>query len=130
MIIGILSDTHHDKVNAIPHVIAEFARRKVEVVFHCGDIEPQHLDHKLFGGLPVVCALIEEQAAMPEFCFPPNGWRFTKPGDRIVTLPNGMRFYVGHKRSFEFLTGAETELMKTLEVVRRDYDCVQWLFSG
>lgn len=130
MIIGILSDTHYDKVNAIPHVIAEFTRRHVEVVFHCGDIEPKHLDHELFGGFPVVCALIEEQADMREFCFPPPGWRFTKPGDRIVTLPNGLRFYVGHKRSFEFLTGAETELIKTLEVIRRDYDNVQWLFSG
>jgi predicted phosphodiesterase len=130
VIIGILSDTHQDKINAIRHVIAEFKRRKVETVFHCGDIEPQHLDQELFGKFPVVCALIEEQAGMKEFCFPPCGWRFTKPGDRIVTLPNGLRFYVGHKRSFEFLTGAETELTKTLEVIRRDYDCVQWLFSG
>lgn len=130
MIIGILSDTHRDKANAIPHIIKEFEKRKVEVVFHCGDIGPQHLDEALFGYLPVVCALIEEQKGMKEFCFPPRGWRFTEPGDRIVTLPNGLRFYVGHKRAFEFLTGAEAELMKTLEAIRRDYDCVQWLFSG
>jgi len=130
MIIGILSDTHHDKANAIPHVVEEFKRRKVEAIFHCGDIEPKHLDQELFGNLPVVCALIEEQKGIKEFCFPPHGWRFTEPGDRIVTLPNGLRFYVGHKRSFEFLTGAETELMKTLENIRKDYDCVQWLFSG
>ncbi len=130
MIIGILSDTHHDRAQAIAHVVAEFKRRKVEAIFHCGDIEPEHLKQDLFGGLPVICALIEEQAGMKEFCFPPGGWRFTKPGDRIVTLPNGLRFYVGHKRSFEFLAGAETELTKTLELIRRDYDCVQWLFSG
>jgi predicted phosphodiesterase len=130
MIAGILSDTHRDKANAIPHVIKEFKKRKVEVIFHCGDIEPKHLNEDLFGNLPVVCALIEEQKGMKEFCFPPHGWRFTEPGDRIVTLPNGLRFYIGHKRAFEFLTGAETELMKTLESIRKDYDCVQWLFSG
>jgi predicted phosphodiesterase len=130
MIIGILSDTHHDRANAIPHVIEEFKRQKVEIVFHCGDIKPEHLDCELFGNLPVVCALIEEQKGTKEFCFPPNRWRFTQPGDRIVTLPNGLRFYVGHKRSFEFLTGAETELTRTLENIRKDYDCVEWLFSG
>jgi predicted phosphodiesterase len=130
MMIGILSDTHRDRANAIPQVIEEFKRRKVEVVFHCGDIAPEHLHAERFGNLPVVCALIEEQNGLKEFCFPPSGWRFTKPGDRIVTLPNGLRFYVGHKRSFEFLTGAESELVKTLESIRKDYDCVQWLFSG
>ncbi len=130
MIIGILSDTHSDSANAIPHVIAEFKRRGVEVIIHCGDIEASFLRAESFGNLPVICALIEEQVGMKEYCFPPNGWRFTKPGDRIVTLPNGLRFYVGHKRSFEFLTGAESELIKMLETIRRDYDCVQWLFSG
>ena len=130
MIIGILSDTHHDKINAIPYVVEEFKRRKVTIIFHCGDIDPKHLDCHLFGNLPVVCALIEEQRGIKDFCFPPHGWRFTVPGDRIVTLPNGQRFYVGHKRAFEFLTGAETELIKTMETIRRDYDCVQWLFSG
>ncbi len=52
MIIGILSDTHTDKANAIPHIVKEFKRRYVEVIFHCGDIEPIHLDPKLFGNLP------------------------------------------------------------------------------
>ncbi|MBN2313683.1 MAG: metallophosphoesterase family protein [Sedimentisphaerales bacterium] len=130
MIIGVLSDTHHDRANAIPHIIKEFKKRKVEVIFHCGDIESKHLNPDLFGNLPVVCALIEEQKDREEFCFPPNGWRFTVPGDRIVTLPNGLRFYIGHKRAFEFLKGAEAELTKTLEEIRKDYDCVQWLFSG
>lgn len=130
MIIGVLSDTHHDKAHAIPHVIEEFIRRQVETIFHCGDIELHDLDAGLFGNLPVICALTEAQVGAKEFCFAPYNWRFTKPGDRIVTLPNGARFYLGHKRSFEFLTGATGELMKTLEVIRKDYDCVQWLFSG
>lgn len=130
MIIGILSDTHKDRANAIPHIIEEFKKRGVEVIFHCGDIEPKHLDTNLFGNLPVVCALLDEQKDMKEFCFPPNGWRFTKPGHRVVTLPSGLKFYVGHKRAFEFLAGAESELRKTLEKIRKDYDCVQCLFSG
>jgi predicted phosphodiesterase len=130
MIIGVLSDTHQDNANAIPHVVAEFKRRRAEVIFHCGDIAPAHLNYGLFGNLPVVCALIEEQSGLKEFSFAPPGWRFTKPGDRVVTLPNGLRFYVGHKRSFEFLTGSESELTKTLESIRKDHDCVQWLFSG
>ena len=130
MIIGIISDTHKDRAHAIPHVIEEFKKRRVETIFHCGDIEPKHLDCDLFGNLPVVCALIEEQKGIREFCFPPNGWKFTEPGNRIVTLPNGLRFYIGHKRSFDFLTGAENELMNTLKTIRKEYDCVQWLFSG
>ena len=49
MIIGILSDTHHDRANAIPHVVEEFKKRGVETIFHCGDIEPKHLNYELFG---------------------------------------------------------------------------------
>ena len=130
MNIGIISDTHLDAANAIPRVIREFKKRGVEIVFHCGDIEPQHLDSDLFGNFPVLCALIEEQVGRKEFCFPPPNWNYTKPGDRIVTLPNGLRFYIGHKRAFEYLTGAETELKKMLEGIRKDYDWVQCLFSG
>jgi len=130
VIIGILSDTHQDKANIIPHIIEEFRKRNVEIVFHCGDIDPKHLDNELFGNFPLICALIEEQVGRKEYCFPPPNWNYTKPGDRIVTLPNGLRFYVGHKRAFEYLTGAETELIKMLEGIRKEYDCVQWLFSG
>ncbi|MFC1652100.1 metallophosphoesterase family protein [Planctomycetota bacterium] len=130
MIIGLMSDTHHDKANMIPEVLTKFKEQKVEAILHCGDIETRHLDHQLFGGFPVVCALTEEQASLKEFCFSPPGWRFTKPGDRIVTLPNGLRFYVGHKRSFEFMVGSGAELKKTMDFIRRDYDSVEWIFSG
>ncbi|OHB75105.1 MAG: hypothetical protein A2Z25_01535 [Planctomycetes bacterium RBG_16_55_9] len=130
MIIGILSDTHNDEANAIPHIVKEFKKRKVEVIFHCGDIQPKHLNEELFGNLPVICALLDEQKGMKEFCFPPNRWRFTVPGDRVVTLPNGLRFYIGHKRAFEYLQGGGAKLIETLEFIRKEYDCVQWLFSG
>jgi len=129
MIIGVLSDTHKDKMKALPHIMAEFEKRHVEFVIHCGDIEPKHLDPKLFNNLPVICALTEEQVDKDEFSSPPKGWIFTKPGDRIRDI-NGERIYVGHKRSFQFLRGSEIDLIQFLNEIRRDHDCVKWLFSG
>ena len=87
---------------------------------------------------PFILEIIEQRyepktvlkKGIKDFCFPPNRWRFTIPGDRVVILPNGLRFYIGHKRAFEFLTGSETELTNTLDIIRKNYDCVQWLFSG
>lgn len=129
MIWGILSDTHKDRMNAIPHIIAEFKKRGVEVIIHCGDIKVEHLDPDLFGKLPVVCALVEEQAENPKFATPPNNWRFTRPKDRIIDIGD-TRLYVGHKRAFEFLAGSEAKLMETLNTIRRDHEWVRWLFSG
>jgi len=130
MKIGVLSDTHQDKANMIPQGMDRFQQEGVEAIFHCGDIEPRHLDQALFGGLPVVCALTEEQAPLKEFCFSPPGWHFTKPGDRIVTLPNGLRFYIGHKRSYEYLAGSGQKLKQTMDGIRKNFDSVEWLFSG
>ena len=59
MIIGVLSDTHNDKMNVLPYVMAEFKKRNVEMIVHCGDIEPKHLKPELFNNLPVICALTE-----------------------------------------------------------------------
>ena len=61
MIWGIISDTHKDKMNAIPHIMAEFRKHGVTHIIHCGDIKPEHLNAELFNNLPVVCALVEEQ---------------------------------------------------------------------
>lgn len=131
MIIGVISDSHKDRMNALPHIVAELERRGAQAIIHCGDIEPQHLNPKLFGNLPVICALIEEQVGRREFETPPKNWRFTTPGNknRICDI-GGIRVYVGHKRAFEFLTGSEAKLIETLNAIRRDHDCVRWLFSG
>jgi hypothetical protein len=80
MILGILADTHRDKANAIAHVVEEFRKRGVEVIIHCGDIEAGFLKADVFGNLPVICALIEEQVGIKEFCFPPHGWRLICTG--------------------------------------------------
>ncbi len=129
MILGILSDTHEDKMNAIPHIIKEFIERKVEIIIHCGDIISKHLNPELFGNIPVICALTEEQTGM-EFQRAPNRWIFTKPGDRVRTLNENMKIYVGHKRFFELLRGTSSDFMETLEKISRDHDCVRWLFGG
>ena len=131
MIIGVLGDTHEDEANAIPHIIREFQKRDVELIIHCGDIEPQHLNAELFGNLPVFCALIEEQKDRPEFeAPPPDGWTFTKPGERIVKLKDCLHAYVGHKRSFGFLKGTEIELDHMMQEIRMKSDWVRWFFSG
>lgn len=143
MILGILSDTHEDKMGALPHIIKKFLERKVDIIIHAGDIEEKHIDMAKFGNLPVYCALTDEQNRICEaekfrkggiaFCSPPAQWIFTTPGQRIVDLSidgEKERIYVGHKRSFEFVTGAESELLKTLFAIRKDNDGVRYLFSG
>lgn len=130
MIIGVLSDTHHDRANAIPHVVAEFKRRGVELIIHCGDIEPKHLNSELFGGLPVICALVEEQIGKEAFQTPPAGWIYTTPGNRICQITPYDRAYVGHKRAFEFLTGSEQKLNEMLSEIRKEHDGVRYLFTG
>ncbi len=130
MIIGVLSDTHIDEMNALPHIINEFKKRGVEIVIHCGDIVRKHLNAELFDNLPVICALIEEQIGREEFQTPPTGWTFTKPGNRIVKLNDYLSIYVGHKRAFEFLTGSEARLSQMLDSIRKENDWVRWLFSG
>jgi len=129
MIWGVISDTHEDKMNAIPHIMAEFRKRGVQAIIHAGDIEPKHIRPELFDNLPVICALVESQVDKPEFTKPPKGWIYTKPGKRVVNFCN-IVIYVGHKRSFEFLAGSEADLIKTMNLIRRDHDFVRWLFSG
>ena len=129
MIWGVISDTHKDEMNAIPHIMAEFQKRNVELIIHCGDIEPQHLKAELFGDLPVICALIKEQVDRPEFKTPPKNWVFTKPKERICSIDNEP-VYIGHKRSFMFLTGSEANLIRFLNELRYKHDGVNWLFSG
>ena len=129
MIWGVIADTHEDKMNALSHIMAEFKKRRVEAIIHAGDIDPKHLKPELFNNLPVICALVESQIGKSEFTKPPKGWIFTKPGERVFNF-NNVRIYVGHKRAFEFLAGSEADLTNTLNIIRRDYDFVRWLFSG
>jgi putative phosphoesterase len=129
MILGIISDTHEDRMNAIPHIIKEFKRRKVKLIIHCGDIIPEHLNAKLFGNIPMICALTEGQTGKA-FQEAPEHWTFTKTGDRVKNLNEHTKIYVGHKRFFELLRKTESDFSETLEIITRDHDCVRWLFGG
>ena len=141
-IIGILSDTHKIPANVIEHVVSgEFKSRGVDLIIHAGDIEPQHFSAELFGGLPVICALTEEdmQKGILDHYPTPPGWIFTKPSNqveptnRIITLGEGFnafRIYVGHKRSEEILRGQESEMMRRMEQLRKNNDNVRLFFSG
>lgn len=126
---GLLSDTHNIDRRVIEAIIQEFKKRNVELVIHCGDIEPQHIDTELFGGFPVFCALNEEQLEKPAFQNPPDGWAFTVPGERIIDIKH-VRLYLGHKRSFDFLGSSEQNLMLFLDTMRKDYDNLRLVCSG
>lgn len=129
MIIGVLSDTHSDRANALPHIMSEFRKRNVDVVIHCGDIELQHLSPGLFNGSEVVCALNEEQLGKFPIENPPRGWTFTKPGQRVLDI-RGIRCYVGHRMSYDIMIESETSFRKRIEQLRRDFDGLRWAFSG
>jgi len=133
MIIGVLSDTHQDKMNALPHVMREFKNRKVELIIHCGDIDEKHINPDLFLGLPVILAITEDdiKSGKPVFKNSPSGWVYTFPKDRVRYIQNArLGVYVGHRRSFDFLTGSEEELMQTIHEIRKQHDSIRWLFSG
>lgn len=131
MIIGVLSDTHRDKGGAIPYIVEEFKKRGVEMVVHCGDIIPEHVSNELFGGLPVVCALVEGQKDDPVFnekC--PSGWRFTHSGKRITKLLDGMMVYLGHKKHLDFLKASEEKFNEILTDLRQEFDGLRIVFGG
>jgi predicted phosphodiesterase len=129
MIFGVISDSHSDRANALPHIISELKKRGAEVVVHCGDIELQHVSSDLFDGLKVVCALNEEQLSKFPIDNPPAGWIFTRPNSRILDI-NGIRCYVGHRFSINILVQNETDFRRRIDILRRDYDGLRWIFSG
>ena len=130
MIIGAISDTHEDRRGVIPRIMKEFEERNVELIVHCGDIEKEHVDSDLFLGLPVICALTDEQEEeKEEFQQLEPEWTFTIPGKRIVKHEK-IKMYVGHKRSFDFLTGSEEDVIEFLNTIRKENDGLRLVFGG
>ena len=129
MILGVLSDTHDINDDVIRCVVEEFKQRDVDIIIHCGDIEPKHFNAELFGNMPVICALIEEQRYHEGFTFSPAGWAITKPKDRVVNLGQ-FKVYVGHKRSWDFLIGSEANFEKIINEISINHDGVRWMFAG
>jgi predicted phosphodiesterase len=131
MIIVVISDTHKDVKNAIPHIMEEAKKRGAEMIIHCGDIIPKHLSKELFDNLPVVCALVDDQKDDPVFeKRHPEGWEFTCSGKRITRLPDGMIVYVGHKKHLDFLQLSEEKFNETLTELRQNFDGLRIVFGG
>ncbi len=129
--LGIMSDTHNDNNVAIPHIIAEFQKRGVDLIIHCGDIIPEHVSNELFGNFPVVCALVDTQKEDPVFSSScPEGWKFTRSGDRVGELPDGTIVYVGHKMHMNFLKASEEEFNSILTDLRMKFDGLRMVFGG
>jgi putative phosphoesterase len=131
MIIGVMSDTHGDKQKAIPHIIAQFVEREVELIVDCGDIAKEDVSKPLFGDLPVICALVDGQNDDPFFvdhC--PEGWKFTRAGNRVTKLPNGELVYVGHKMHAKFLKTSEEDFNAALNELRQKFDGLRIVFGG
>lgn len=129
MIAGVISDTHLDKAEALAHIMGEFKQRHVELIVHCGDIKPKHLNQKMFLDLPVICALTPGENENPAFANRPEKWMFTIPDNRVIDYKD-LKMYVGHRRSHDFLRGSETQIAQILEEARRDFDGLRWYFSG
>jgi predicted phosphodiesterase len=131
MRIGVLSDTHSNKKGALEHIVKEFKKRGVELIIHCGDLIPEHISGELFGGLPVICALVDDQETNSIFDQnKPENWQFTRSGGRITKLPDKTIVYVGHKRHMDFLKATEEKFNELLSDMRGLFDGLRFVFGG
>jgi predicted phosphodiesterase len=130
MRIGVLSDTHSNKKGALEHIVKEFKKRGVELIIHCGDLIPEHISGELFGGLPVICALVDDQETNSIFDQnKPENWQFTRSGGRITKLPDKTIVYVGHKRHMDFLKATEEKFNELLSDMRGLFDGLRFVFG-
>ncbi len=132
MKLGVVSDTHNIPDIVIRNVMDELKNiHKVEMIIHCGDINPEHISAELFGNLPLACALVEGQEKNPIFEEKkPDNWRFTYPGKRIIELPDGTKIYLGHRIHLNFLRTSEDKFDETLTVLREQNDGLRYVFGG
>jgi predicted phosphodiesterase len=129
MILGWISDTHENPNQAIERIVRIFQGHGVEGIIHLGDIEPEHVDQGLFGNLPVYCALTDEQIKdHGAGFFKADGWVFTLPGDRIIKIGDD-HYYVGHKRSWDFLVGSQSRFWEWIYGIRKEFHNV-WKFGS
>ncbi len=129
MKIGVLSDTHRMATEKLELAVKDLIARGAKLIVHCGDIEPRHWRAEIFGNLPVIVALTEDQILKPEFSFTAGCWAVTRPGQRIVPLEE-FKLYVGHQRSMDFLHKSEGELKKVFADISQKHDGVRWAFAG
>jgi len=128
MIVGIISDTHRGK-NNLARVMKEFEEADVEMIFHCGDIIQEDLDPQKFLGLPVICALVDDQPLQPAFSKAPPKWKFTVSGNRVVPF-NNERAYVGHTLAWASLNQTAIDFHQQLDKLRKDHEWLRLICSG
>jgi len=129
VILGLLSDTHENPNQAIERIVQIFISHGVEGIIHFGDIEPKHVNQKLFANLPVYCALTDEQIKDngPDF-FKAPGWTFTVPGERVIKIGDD-HYYVGHKRTWDFLVGSQSKFWEWIYGISKELHNV-WKFGS
>lgn len=126
-----VSDTHL-KEDWIIRCIVELAKKwGAELVVHCGDAIPEHVSKELFGNLPVICAIVKDQKEHAVFnASKPEGWIFTRSGNRVQTLSNGLVVYVGHQRPLDYLLATEEKFNAILMGLRQNFDGLRYVFGG
>jgi predicted phosphodiesterase len=149
---GNISDSHEDLYNMLALVINMLVdKEKVDFITHHGDIFVEHINAPLFRHKPVALALTEDNYERREIGHvdekkihaPADNWTFTHPSratdpdefkSRIIDLSEiakvKFRIYLGHKRLDDYFRGAESEFIKTLELIRRIYDSLRYFFAG
>jgi predicted phosphodiesterase len=139
--IGVIADTHKDKNGATPHIITEFKRRGVQIVFHAGDLTNiEHYNPSLYGNLPMYYALTESECESDSkgmcirpkkrFMPPSPSWQFTMPGHRIIDVEDEL-YYLGHKLPFDFyLNMDESKFDERMQRIRLENDGLRWIFGG
>jgi len=134
MLIGLMADGHKNTL-AVQHIVAKFKELGVGVILYAGDLDREHLDAKLFGGIPVIVALVdgqEEDAAFEENC--PTGWRYTRHDQRVVKVKIGenqyLLIYLGHKRNTDFMYKTEAEFTASLNELRKNFDGLRIVLGG
>ena len=84
----VISDTHDIELSDYSYLRKIAKEYEVEQIIHCGDILLKHVSGELFGGLPVICALVGvEQSTDPAYikkC--PDNWQFTVSEKRNKSL--------------------------------------------
>lgn len=126
-----ISDTHNCPEWIIQQIVEIAKKWGVQIVWHEGDIIGAHVNNELFGGIPVICALVQNQANDPIFGEKkPAGWTFTKSGQRVLPLPDGTVVYVGHQRPLDYLRATEEKFNAILMDLRQTFDGLRYVFGG
>jgi predicted phosphodiesterase len=131
-LILVLGDIHNAPRDYVRHVIRKGILLGVGLVVCTGDITKEYMDAELFGNLPVICALVDEQNDDPLYVDnTPVGWKYTRSGPRrLVKFPDGSVAYVGHRKATDLLRMSQEAFEKELNDLRMLQDNLRWVIVG